>query len=328
MELKIKTILERFPLRVALTDFCNLRCFFCSNEGMGSCKKNKFHIEFNLFKKLLKILRKEGLNKITLTGGEPLAYPEIREVIKLIIKLDFKQTFFHTNGILLDKLINELKDFTKIGISVHSFEFSKWRMITKGSKAQFDKLLENLKTLSKLKEKEKYPLVEIKHVVIKGINSDKKSLKNTLDFCAKNHFKFKFLNCEPIKPDDLENIEPDENIKKRLIEIGCKPISQEKNFRGEKKYNPIYWFEYKGRKGVFIKIGCGKKLPCKYCYSTNEIFLTPNLEIKPCHLSSIKYDLKENIERGQKKKILDKIYKSRLFLFNYPKIERRYWENE
>lgn len=330
MELSIKEILLRFPLRIAITDFCNLKCFFCSNEGMGKCNKNKTNIDSNHLEKLLKILKKEGLTKIALTGGEPSIYPNIKELIDLIIKLDFKQTFFHTNGIFLDKVMVNIGHFTKIGISVHSLQFSKWRKITGGSKIQFNKLLSNLKDIKKQRDNsKKFPLVEIKHVVVKGINSDKKSLKDTLEFCVKNNFKFKFLNCEPINKNDLNHIESDEEIKRRLIDIGCKPIIQEKNFRGEKKYNPIHWFEYKGQKGVFIEIGCGKKIPCKYCYSTNEIFLTPALEIKPCHLSNAKYDLKDNIKNKQKKEILEKIYKSRLFLFNFPKMnKRRHWENE
>ncbi len=324
---KIKKILKNIPLRISITDHCNLNCFFCSNEGMDLNLKNTLESNFDNLIYLLKILKKKGLEKISITGGDPTCYTRLKDLLVEINKLDFKKTFFHTNGISLDRdlIIGELKSFDKIAISIHSTNFNEWRKMTGGDKEQFNKIINNLELISKEGYGKK---IEIKVVPVKGINSSIESIKETLDFCDKNKFRFKFLIFEPIKDNHKQLVFSLEQMFDLLEEIGASKLTKEDNFRNQKDYLPINKYEYKSIEGVLIEIGCGKKEVCRSCSNSNEIFLTPLLEIKPCHISSYVIPLKKFIEEDNDDEILNKIIESRCFLETSPGESKQYWSQE
>lgn len=326
--MKIEDALKNFPLRIALTDYCNLKCFFCSNEGMDFDCKNKNHIDLNLLKKLLKYLRKEGLNNLSITGGEPSLFPKINELLLYIKNLNFPQVFFHTNGTALSKKIidNYLVSFTKIAVSIHTVNFKTWKKLTYGSKMQFDNLIKNLDYLSKY-TKNNQVVVEIKVVPIKGINNNYKNIKDILDFCADHNFKFKFLNFEPITNEQQSYQLPLNYLTKIIEKCGAKLLPKDNNFRGQKSYLPINWYAYKNIKGAAIEIGCGEPNVCKTCYKSNEIFISPNLELKPCHASNFNIPLKFIITNNDKKSILKAILESRKFLKTKPGLNITHWLN-
>jgi hypothetical protein len=73
--------------------------------------------------------------------------------------------------------------------------------------------------------------------------------------------------------------------------------------------------------GVVATIDCGQMNTCTCCYNTNEIFITPDLKIKPCHLSDYSIDLNPYLSKREDKNILEAICKSREFLFTRPGLE-------
>ncbi len=309
--------LKFFPLRVSLTDFCNLRCFFCSNEGLPLCQKNKTHINTQKFKKLIKILALSGLKKLSLTGGDPTMHPDITEIIDFLGDFNFDELFFHTNGVgLNDSLIKKIgKKFTKIAVSIHSVHFDTWKRMTNGTEKQFENIRNNLESLSLLNGE---TAIELKCVPIKGYNFSESEIKDFLEFCDKFAFKFKFLNFEPISKDHLKLSVPIKEINKTLVSIGCEIAEQEKIFRGQPNYLPIKRFNYGRCSGVAIEIGCGEDRACRECYRSNEIFVTPNLKIKPCHMDDYEIDLNKSLEEENGDSLAKSIIDSRIFLSKAP----------
>src|SRR4030042_3080758 len=312
--MKIEEILNKFPLRVALTDYCNLRCFFCSNEGMDLSCKNLRHIDLESLKYLLKVTKDGGLNNLSLTGGEPSLYPHINELLEYIKGLNLKQTFFHTNGAYLTKELidNYLIHFSKVAVSTHSLNFEIWSKLTGGNRKQFDRLMENLRHLGEYSKAGRL-LVEIKEVPMTGVNDSKESIREILDLCAENKFKFKFLNFEPITKDQQKYQKDLKDIINKIVSLGAEPLQADESFRGQKAYLPLNWFSYKGTKGVVIEIGCGQEYACETCADSNEIFVDPSLQIKPCHASDFSIPLRELIDNKEDQKILDAFVKSREF---------------
>lgn len=254
----IKDILKNFPLRVSLTDHCNLHCFFCSNEGMDLKYKNLRQIDLESLKYLLKVAKNAGLFGLSLTGGEPSIYTHLKDLLKYIKDLNFGQTFFHTNGVSLTSSLidNYLNSFSKIAVSIHTVNFDIWHRLTKGNKKQFNQLMNNLNHLSYYSDLNKM-VVEIKIVSMRGINDSTKNLKQILDFCSDRNFKFKVLNFEPITSDQCKyQMSLEENLDK-VNAVGGVELPPDNNFRGQRSYLPLHWFKYKETKGVVIEIGCG-----------------------------------------------------------------------
>ena len=75
-----------------------------------------------------------------------------------------------------------------------------------------------------------------------------------------------------------------------------------------------------------IEIGCGDPKVCKNCYQSNEIFIDPDLNIKPCHMRSYKIKLSEYVRKKEEKNILDAIFISRKFLKQSPGKSLKYWQ--
>jgi len=289
-------------------------------------QRNRNHIDFHLFKNLIKILSEAGFESISLTGGEPTLHPQIIRIIDLIGQHRFKTVFFHTNGISLNNtIINRVaKKFTKIAVSIHSANYLTWHRMTGGSKEQFRKIFLNLKKLSNLKGG---PIVELKMVPIKGYNGTKKEFFDFLELCNKSKFKFKILNFEPIAKRQLKLAIPFRNIKEILTRVGCKTVPREKTFRGQSNYLPLNKFKYKNTTGVAIEIGCGDEKVCKGCYLCNEIFISSDLKIKPCHMSNHQINIADFARNKENRLIIKKIIESRLFLSKAPGIGLEVWQN-
>lgn len=325
---KINEVLNNIPLRISITDFCNLNCFFCSNEGMERNMKNTTAINLERLSYLLEILKKNGLKQVAITGGDPTCYPQLDKLLKKINSLNFETTFFHTNGVALNENLikGELKRFSKIAVSIHTLDFSEWQKMTNGSKTQFDEILKNLEMLSAEGYSKK---VEIKIVPIKGFNIQEGGIKNILDFCAKNNFRFKFLTFEPISEEHKKLVVDVYKIANMLENVGAQQSTQDKDFRGQKSYLPIKRYKYKNTEGVLIEIGCGKKDVCSSCANSNEIFVTPNLEIKPCHISPYLIPLDKLIINKDEDAVVNSILESRCFLTKSPGQNKEYWrQNE
>ena len=102
-------------LRISVTDRCNYRCSYCMpaeifNKDYSYIKQSKI-LSYEEIIQISTILKKIGLKKIRITGGEPLLRKNIDKLIyKLKNEVGIKDVSMTTNGSLLtDKKLNELK---------------------------------------------------------------------------------------------------------------------------------------------------------------------------------------------------------------------------
>ncbi|MCD6583091.1 MAG: radical SAM protein, partial [Candidatus Omnitrophica bacterium] len=308
------------------TDHCNLKCFFCSNEGMDFSRKNKTHINVEQLKYLIQVLADKGLKSISLTGGEPTMHPRIFDIVSFLNKFNFKNLFFHTNGISLkEDLLKQMSgSFNKVAVSLHSINFNTWQRLTKGTKKQFRKLVRNLRMLSKFTDNF---LVELKFIPIKGYNDTEKEFSDFIKLCNDMGFKFKFLKLEPIMPEQIKMVVPFKEIQRRLINVGCQAGENDKEFRGQSNYLPIHKFRYKNTLGVAIEIGCGNPDTCRECHLSNEIFVTCDFKIKPCHMTNYQIDIDKFIKLKSKELIYQAIIDSRIYLAGSPGANFKVWQN-
>ncbi len=324
MDLTIEKILNQFPLRVAITDYCDLRCFFCSNEGMRLEERNTTHMQVNSFEFLIATTVKHGLRHVSITGGEPTLHPDLNNILRIVNSSKLEKAFFHTNGVgLTSDLINgPLKMFNKVALSIHATDYPTWHKITGGTENQFTQLWENIHTLGKAGYRQR---LEIKYIPLRSINDSHDQIIGVLNLCARYNARFKFLILEPKEKAQMKIRVPLEEVVAMLISIGCKPLPPAPRFRGQYDYLPLNWYSYQNTKGIVIEIGCGNPDICQACYKANEIFVTPNLKIKACHVNPSTIPLEEAISKGDEMQILKAIVESRKFLYSRPGELALYW---
>lgn len=187
-------MLDRFNrnityLRVSVTDRCNLRCIYCMPEkGI----KLLSHDEILSFEEIVDVCKSAvdlGVNKIRLTGGEPLVRKGIVDLISSISKIegvdDLNMT---TNGILLGQFAQQLKDagLMRINISLDTLDPDEYKRITRGGDIQ-----DVIKGIVAAQKAGLEP-VKINAVIFdKNDNSMKIALK---DFASKMGLQIRFIS--------------------------------------------------------------------------------------------------------------------------------------
>ncbi len=121
-------------LRISVTDRCNLRCVYCMPaEGVELMHHNDI-LRFEEIVETVKYAVNQGIDKIRITGGEPLVKRGIVDLVSMIAKIDGINDFgMTTNGIFLNKYAQQLADagLHRVNISLDTLNPEKYRKITR-----------------------------------------------------------------------------------------------------------------------------------------------------------------------------------------------------
>src|SRR5258706_1118332 len=155
-------------LRLAVTDRCNLRCFYCMpEEGIKYLPKKEL-LTFEEIERLVTLLGQLGITKIRLTGGEPFVRTDLMALIRTITAIKgIQDVHITTIGILTAPHIPELKSLgiASVNLSLDTLDQERFKMITR--RDEFTKTWETYELLLK----HDIP-VKINTVVMDGKNTD------------------------------------------------------------------------------------------------------------------------------------------------------------
>jgi len=192
-------MLDRFNrrinyLRVSVTDRCNLRCKYCMPEDGVKIFPKEEILSFSEITEVVSIAVKLGINKIRITGGEPLLRHGFINLFEMIASVDgIKELSLTTNGILLDKFANPLAELglNRVNISLDTLDPEKYKAITRGG--DLNKVIRGIEAA---KEAKLYP-IKINCVI--ETSSDEPDAKAVAEFCKTNG-----LICRFIRKMDME----------------------------------------------------------------------------------------------------------------------------
>ncbi|XP_055427461.1 molybdenum cofactor biosynthesis protein 1 isoform X4 [Bubalus kerabau] len=163
-------------LRISLTERCNLRCQYCMpEEGVPLTPKADLLTTEEILT-LARLFVKEGVDKIRLTGGEPLIRPDVVDIVAQLHRLEGLRTIgITTNGINLARLLPQLQKagLSTINISLDTLVPAKFEFIVR--RKGFHKVMEGIHKAIELG----YSPVKVNCVVMRGLNEDE-----LLDFVA------------------------------------------------------------------------------------------------------------------------------------------------
>lgn len=121
-------------LRLAVTDRCNLRCFYCMpEEGIKYLPKKEL-LTFEEIERLITLLASMGISKIRLTGGEPFVRNDLMSLIRKISEVEgITNIHLTTNGILTGPHIDELKSLgiASVNLSLDTLDRERFKLITR-----------------------------------------------------------------------------------------------------------------------------------------------------------------------------------------------------
>lgn len=122
-------------LRISVTDRCNLRCRYCMPEDGVCMVKHSDILTYEEIQQVVAVSVPLGIDKIRLTGGEPLVRKDIVELVRMIADVNgVKDMSITTNGILLEKFAKSLAEagLHRVNISLDTMDPEKFSQITRG----------------------------------------------------------------------------------------------------------------------------------------------------------------------------------------------------
>ncbi len=175
-------------LRISVTDRCNLRCNYCMPEEGVVLKKHEDLLSYEEIIEVIKTGVRLGINKIRLTGGEPLVRKGIETLVSKINEIEgIKDIGLTTNGILLPKLAVKLREagLNRVNISLDTLNPEKYRKITRvGSLEQALAGIEAAQNAG-------FDPIKINFVRIKGVNEDDE--ETVKEFCKLQKLELRFI---------------------------------------------------------------------------------------------------------------------------------------
>ena len=126
-------------LRISVTDRCNLRCVYCMPaEGIEMLGHDEI-LSFDEIVEITKVAVSMGVDKVRITGGEPLVRKGIIDLIKMISAIaGINDLAMTTNGVLLNRFAKPLAEagLNRVNISLDTMDPEKYHSITRLGKIE------------------------------------------------------------------------------------------------------------------------------------------------------------------------------------------------
>ncbi|MGH9905394.1 MAG: GTP 3',8-cyclase MoaA [Pyrinomonadaceae bacterium] len=315
-------------LRVSLTDRCNFRCFYCLPHGEPPIAPKEQMLSYEEIEYVCEIFVSLGIEKIRLTGGEPMMRRDIETIIKKLARLKaapmsdklqfvddsnqkssssgnnklifagLKDLALTTNGYFLPDRAQDLKDagLDRITISVDSLKREVFKEMT-----GVDVLDRVLAGIAAAKKAGLEP-IKINAVIVRGHNEDE--VGDFAEFAREHDVKMRFIEFMPLdsghdwsREDVVSGREIRERISKRFPLI---PIDVERGSETSSRY--------RFADGAPGEIGIIAPVTEPFCGACSRIRLTADGQIRTCLFSTVEHSLRDVVRTGAtRQEIIDYI---------------------
>lgn len=280
---------EHTNLRISVTDQCNFRCIYCMPEDMEFMEDDAV-MTFDEIVHLARVFVDLGINKIRLTGGEPLVRRGIPDLIRRLDRLEgLKDISLTTNGIGLIKQAKSLYDagLRRINVSLDSLNEAKFEQMTR--RKVLSKVLEGLEAAQRCG----FNPIKINAVAMRGFTDDE--IVNLAKFARDNAYQLRFIEFMPLDADDIwgrNMFIPGKEIISKINEIY--PLEPAKT-NGDAKHDPATPYRFTDGNG---DVGIIASVTEPFCEECNRVRLTADGQLRTCLFSITETDLLTPLRAG------------------------------
>lgn len=274
-------------LRISVTDRCNLRCVYCMPAEGVSLMAHHAILSYEEIYAVVKAAAEMGINKVRLTGGEPLVRAGLPELVQMLASIaTIDDISLTTNGTRLAQHAAELKQagLQRVNISLDTLKPDRFRSITRCGNLE-----DTLEGLEAAKAVGLNP-VKINVVVMAGVNDDE-----IPDFAARtvsDGWHVRFIELMPQAGDEpaSSKLVSARDMKRLIDPLGKMEPCQVKVGNGPAKY-----FRLPHAAGT---IGFITPVTEHFCYHCNRLRLTADGKLRPCLLNDDEIDLRGPLRGG------------------------------
>ncbi len=277
-------------LRVSITDRCNYKCVYCRTGNDGAAYAE---LPIADYLRIAQVFVGLGIEKIRLTGGEPLLRRGLLEMVRELSRLrtldgaplDLALT---TNGHLLDEMAQPLRDagLSRITVSMDAVDAEKFARITRVS-GSYEKVLAGVRAAKRAG----LAPVKVNCVLLRGFNEDQ--IARFAQFSREEGVIVRFIEFMPLEEDRLWTPESVVSLKEIVTALGTfRPlVRMAPNAASETAVR--YTFD----DGVG-EIGIIAPVTQAFCGHCSRVRLTSDGKIRTCLFSQSDHDLYGVMQRG------------------------------
>jgi cyclic pyranopterin phosphate synthase len=274
-------------LRVSLTDRCNFRCFYCLPNGEPPLARKETILTFEEIAYMCDIFVSLGIEKVRLTGGEPLVRKDVPKLVAALSRLKPKllDLALTTNGTEFPRHAAALKDagLDRVTFSLDSLDRQRFIDIT-GVDAldKVDAAIDAAKSLG-------FEPIKINAVLVRGRNDDE--IVDFARFARERNVAMRFIEFMPLDSGHewgREMVVPGKEVYAAINAVY--PLRLKQSSRG----NETAW-KYEFTDGAKGEIGIIAPVTEMFCGACSRIRLTADGQIRTCLFSTTEHNLRDVI---------------------------------
>lgn len=274
-------------LRLAVTDRCNLRCFYCMpEEGIKYVPKPHL-LTWEEMERIIRLLASMGVDKVRITGGEPFVRRGMMEFLEEIRQIEgLRQINITTNGVLTAPLVPEFKrlGIKSVNLSLDSLDRQRFFEITR--RDEFQNVWQTFEALQ-----EHNISTKLNAVVMSGKNTD--DIVPMAELTREHNVSVRFIEEMPFNGDGAHEYQEFWNYRKILEEL-------KKHYPGIYKLpdppaSTSYNYQIPNHKGT---IGIIAAFSRTFCGTCNRLRLTPQGQFKTCLYDDGVFNIKDLLRTG------------------------------
>ncbi|MBC8097236.1 MAG: GTP 3',8-cyclase MoaA [Akkermansiaceae bacterium] len=296
-------------LRVSITDRCNFRCLYCLPETEAAQNFYRGHwahlpnpapivqqwvpkasiLSFEEIERLVRIAVGLGIQKIRLTGGEPLLRHDVESLVARIARIEgIEDLAMTTNGFLFPQKGRALREagLRRVSFSLDSLDRDNFKKMTGR-----DGLVEVLSSI-KLAQELGFNPVKVNAVVIRGLNDHE--LPGLAEFARERNLSMRFIEFMPLdsaRAWQKEMVVPGREILQRLQErFELQPADPGNPSSTSKRWK---FADGRGEIGIIAPVSE------PFCGHCNRIRLTADGKLRTCLFSVTEHDLRSRLRAGE-----------------------------
>jgi cyclic pyranopterin phosphate synthase len=278
-------------LRVSLTDRCNFRCFYCLPHGEPPIAPKAQMLSYEEIEYVCEIFVSLGIQKLRLTGGEPMLRRDIETIIAKLAKLKdagLQDLALTTNGYFLPERASSLRDagLDRVTISLDSLKKDVFKRMT--GVDVLDRVLGGIEAAKKAKLEP----IKINAVIVRGHNEDE--VADFAAFARDYDVKMRFIEFMPLdsghdwsRADVVSGKEIRDRINQRF------PLVRVDVERGSETSS-----RYGFADGAPGEIGIIAPVTEPFCGACSRIRLTADGQIRTCLFSTVEHSLRDVVRSG------------------------------
>jgi GTP 3',8-cyclase len=277
-------------LRVSLTDRCNFRCFYCLPHGEPPAAPKSSMLSFEEIEYVSDIFVSLGIEKIRLTGGEPMLRRDIEIITRKLsaLKPRLKDLALTTNGYFLPERAESLKaaGLDRVTISLDSLKPEVFKRMTGVD------VLERVLAGIAAAERARLTPIKINSVIVRGHNEEE--VADFAAFARRTGVSMRFIEFMPLDSGhdwSRTDVVPGREIVRRINErFPLTPVDTERGSDTSTRY--------RFADGVPGEIGIIAPVTEPFCGACSRIRLTADGQIRTCLFSTVEHSLRDVVRSG------------------------------